>query len=171
MKKSILTLLFLGICGVQVKADVSTPQEFSFGASAYFGDAGSFHSSLSPYGEWLELDAGFYVWRPTHVQLGWRPYLHGRWAWTDYGWYWVSSEPFGWAVFHYGRCTLTTTTAGCGSPTEPGVPPGSSGATMTTTSDGRRCHRMPVSVLTSASGSPLIGSRHSTTGVSYGIGT
>lgn len=103
MKKSILTLLFLGICGVQVKADVSTPQEFSFGASAYFGDAGSFHSSLSPYGEWLELDAGFYVWRPTHVQLGWRPYLHGRWAWTDYGWYWVSSEPFGWAVFHYGR--------------------------------------------------------------------
>jgi hypothetical protein len=58
---------------------------------------------LVPYGEWLELDAGFYAWRPTHVGYGWRPYLHGRWAWTDYGWYWISNEPFGWATFHYGR--------------------------------------------------------------------
>ena len=28
----------------------------------------------------------------------------GRWAWTDdYGWYWVSDEPFGWVTYHYGR--------------------------------------------------------------------
>jgi hypothetical protein len=24
-------------------------------------------------------------------------------VWSDYGWYWVSQEPFGWATFHYGR--------------------------------------------------------------------
>lgn len=64
---------------------------------------GFFYSSLSPYGEWIEVEAGYHVWRPLRVQAGWRPYLEGRWVWTDFGWYWVSYEPFGWAVFHYGR--------------------------------------------------------------------
>jgi hypothetical protein len=62
-----------------------------------------FYSSLAQHGEWIEADPGFYVWRPYHVSRGWRPYMHGRWVWTSYGWYWVSYEPFGWAVFHYGR--------------------------------------------------------------------
>ena len=62
-----------------------------------------FYSSLSPHGEWIEIDAGYYGWRPARVLAGWRPYLYGRWAWTDHGWYWMSSEPFGWAVYHYGR--------------------------------------------------------------------
>src|SRR5690606_10174674 len=31
-------------------------------------------------------------------------YTHGHWAYTDrYGWYFVSDEPFAWAVYHYGR--------------------------------------------------------------------
>jgi hypothetical protein len=29
--------------------------------------------------------------------------MMGRWIWTDYGWYWSSYEPFGWATYHYGR--------------------------------------------------------------------
>jgi len=70
-----------------------------FQTSANFG---IFYSSLSRYGEWVESDFG-YAWRPMHVMHAWRPYLQGRWAWTDYGWYWVSSEPFGWATYHYGR--------------------------------------------------------------------
>ncbi len=61
-----------------------------------------FYSSLRPYGEWVNCSYG-HVWRPVHVDHGWRPYLYGRWAWTDFGWYWVSEEPFGWATFHYGR--------------------------------------------------------------------
>lgn len=68
----------------------------------YGGNFSVFYSSLSSYGEWIESDFG-YVWRPVHVSRGWRPYVHGRWVWTSYGWYWVSSEPFGWATFHYGR--------------------------------------------------------------------
>ncbi len=28
---------------------------------------------------------------------------HGRWIWTDDGWYWASDEPWGWAAYHYGR--------------------------------------------------------------------
>ncbi|MBI1805001.1 MAG: hypothetical protein HY033_04035 [Ignavibacteriae bacterium] len=63
---------------------------------------GFFYSSLSPYGEWIDCNLG-YVWRPFHISYGWRPYLMGRWAWTSYGWYWISYEPFGWATFHYGR--------------------------------------------------------------------
>lgn len=66
------------------------------------GRAGIFYSSLQPYGDWIEMDLG-YAWRPAHVALQWRPYLNGRWMWTDYGWYWVSDEPFGWATYHYGR--------------------------------------------------------------------
>ena len=64
---------------------------------------GFFYSKLTPYGEWIEIEAGYHAWRPHRVARGWRPYFHGRWAWTDHGWYWVSSEPFGWAVYHYGR--------------------------------------------------------------------
>jgi hypothetical protein len=66
------------------------------------GNFGFFYSSLSNYGEWIESDYGS-AWRPMNVMHGWRPYLNGRWVWTDYGWYWVSNEPFGWATFHYGR--------------------------------------------------------------------
>lgn len=64
---------------------------------------GMFYSSLSPYGEWIELDAGLIVWRPNSVHSYWRPYSIGRWSWTKYGWYWDSYEPFGWATYHYGR--------------------------------------------------------------------
>jgi hypothetical protein len=63
-----------------------------------------FYSSLSPYGEWIEIDYGLYAWRPMRVVYGWSPYTRGRWVWTNhYGWYWDSYEPFGWAVYHYGR--------------------------------------------------------------------
>jgi hypothetical protein len=64
--------------------------------------AGIFYSPLSHYGEWVNCEFGT-GWRPLHVRHDWRPYLDGRWVWSDYGWYWVSDEPFGWATFHYGR--------------------------------------------------------------------
>ena len=62
-----------------------------------------FYGSLAPHGEWIYVDRDVYAWRPLHVTAGWRPYLYGRWAWTDHGWYWVSEEPWAWAVYHYGR--------------------------------------------------------------------
>jgi hypothetical protein len=99
MKKPFFFLLAvtaLALVGTN-KAE-STPAHNEIDLSVSF-----FYSSLSPYGEWIEVDAGFYAWRPLRVHRAWRPYLYGRWVWTDYGWYWVSYEPFGWAVFHYGR--------------------------------------------------------------------
>jgi len=62
-----------------------------------------FYEDLMPYGEWISFGPGVTVWRPIRVDHHWRPYSDGRWVWTRHGWYWVSSEPFGWAVFHYGR--------------------------------------------------------------------
>jgi hypothetical protein len=64
---------------------------------------------VSPYaddfarnGSWF-FEAGVgNVWRP-RVSIGWEPYVHGRWAWTAYGWTWVPNETWGWAPYHYGR--------------------------------------------------------------------
>jgi hypothetical protein len=77
-------------------ARATTPSEMMM-------QVGIFYSYLQPYGEWIEFESGFYAWRPAIVHPRWRPYMVGCWVWTDYGWYWVSHEPFGWIVFHYGR--------------------------------------------------------------------
>ncbi len=66
-------------------------------------DFNFFYSSLSPYGEWIEIDYDVYAWHPSGVGRHWMPYSDGRWVWSNHGWYWDSYEPFGWATFHYGR--------------------------------------------------------------------
>lgn len=90
-----LLIIAVILCGFSLNAKATGHFQVSVGF-------GYFYNSLSPYGEWIESDFG-YAWRPLHISHGWRPYLHGRWVWTHYGWYWVSREPFGWATFHYGR--------------------------------------------------------------------
>jgi len=63
-----------------------------------------FYSSLASYGEWIQIDAGSYVWRPMHVRRGWRPYLYGRWYYDDYyGWVWVPDYQWGpaWVEWRY----------------------------------------------------------------------
>src|SRR5690606_11908913 len=68
-------------------------------------DFEDFRHGLSPYGRWVQTPEYGLVWVPdASIQVaGWRPYLHGQWVWTRYGWTWVSDEPFGWATYHYGR--------------------------------------------------------------------
>src|SRR5262245_53015062 len=63
-----------------------------------------FYDQLSEHGKWVEHPRWGWVWYPNDVDQDWRPYTRGRWVWTqEYGWYWASTEPFGWAVYHYGR--------------------------------------------------------------------
>ncbi len=65
-----------------------------------------FYDSLSPYGNWIEVDGYGLCWQPTVVVVnrGWSPYCdNGHWVYSDYGWYWVSDYSWGWAPFHYGR--------------------------------------------------------------------
>lgn len=72
---------------------------------APFREVGFFYGELSPYGEWVRHPYYGWVWFPRHMRAGWRPYSVGRWVMSDYGWTWVSYEPFGWATYHYGRWT------------------------------------------------------------------
>ncbi len=61
---------------------------------------------LDYYGDWRNLDGHGYAWAP-RVDSGWMPYQAGYW-YTDYpyGPTWVSTEPWGYAPYHYGRWTF-----------------------------------------------------------------
>src|SRR3954466_2387579 len=65
-------------------------------------DVGVFYERLSPYGYWTEVADYGRVW-VRYVHAGWRPYYFGRWVLTDWGWTFVSDDPWGWAGYHYGR--------------------------------------------------------------------
>ncbi|MFA7290561.1 MAG: DUF6600 domain-containing protein, partial [Melioribacteraceae bacterium] len=79
----------------------------SEGNSFYRGGAHEyFYKSLSPYGNWVQVDYDVWVWQPYQYSNSWRPYSDGRWIWTNDGWYWDSYEPYGWATYHYGRWVM-----------------------------------------------------------------
>src|SRR6266853_1889134 len=56
-------------------------------------------------GNWIDVEGYGYGWQPDVgvSDPNWRPYSDGYWAYTDYGWTWISYEDFGWATYHYGR--------------------------------------------------------------------
>ncbi|MFI5123820.1 MAG: DUF6600 domain-containing protein [Chitinophagales bacterium] len=63
-----------------------------------------FYDQLSPYGSWVNYNQYGYVWIPTRVSQGFRPYgSSGQWVYTPDGWTWVSDYSWGWAPFHYGN--------------------------------------------------------------------
>jgi hypothetical protein len=79
-------------------------------APAYENDAGisdpyDFVQPLSPYGQWVQYPGHGLVFVPSVgvVGRGFRPYTHGHWEHTEWGWTWVDHHPFGWATGHYGR--------------------------------------------------------------------
>jgi hypothetical protein len=81
------------------------PQEFQEPVADY----SLFYDELDDHGSWYESADYGYVYQPLIViqDRSWRPYTRGRWVCTNYGWNWVSDEPFGWACYHYGRwCEL-----------------------------------------------------------------
>jgi len=65
-----------------------------------------FYDALAPHGQWIASAEFGHVWRPLRIGASWRPYWDGRWLYTDYGWTFVSNEPWGWATYHYGRWHL-----------------------------------------------------------------
>ena len=102
-------------------------------------DVGFFYEELSPYGDWVYTRDFGWAWFPRNVHAYWRPYNDGRWVMTEYGWTWVSYEPFGWATYHYGRWAGIRASAGSGFPARSGVPRGCPGRAAEATSAGRRC--------------------------------
>ncbi len=119
MKKSVLVVilgfLFLSSCIIYVpyEGEGGTPPLRTPGDERTYErdsrdypsdmDYNDFYEYLSPYGIWVHNTPYGYVWIPRQVGRNWRPYTHGRWAWTNYGWTWVSYHEWGWVPFHYGR--------------------------------------------------------------------
>jgi hypothetical protein len=69
---------------------------------------GNFDETLSPYGDWVDVD-GTRAWHPSPSVVGedFQPYATGgQWVYSDYGWYFQSDYPWGWAPFHYGRWAM-----------------------------------------------------------------
>lgn len=72
-------------------------------ASAQVGVSVSFfYDELSPYGHWATVGRYGHCWIPGHVAVGWQPYTDGEWVYTDYGWTWISYDPWGGDPYHYG---------------------------------------------------------------------
>jgi Family of unknown function (DUF6600) len=66
-----------------------------------------FYNELAPYGEWISFDPYGWVWSPYNTGPGWRPYTDGYWAYSDFGWTFISPVDWGWACYHYGRWAFT----------------------------------------------------------------
>lgn len=58
-------------------------------------------SDLNNYGDWVNTNSYGRAWRPFVVN-NWMPFDNGHWAYANGNWTWVSYEPFGWIVYHYG---------------------------------------------------------------------
>lgn len=67
-------------------------------------DTRDFERPLAEQGRWLDTPEFGRVWQPHDQPNEWRPYSSdGRWVYTSYGWTWESSQPWGWACYHYGN--------------------------------------------------------------------
>ncbi|MGD1020995.1 MAG: DUF6600 domain-containing protein [Verrucomicrobiia bacterium] len=62
-----------------------------------------FDGPLGACGHWVSRPEYGRCWYPGYVSSNWYPYCEGYWMWTNCGWYWVSSEPWAWATYRYGR--------------------------------------------------------------------
>ncbi|MEO6323605.1 MAG: DUF6600 domain-containing protein [Thermoanaerobaculia bacterium] len=85
----VLLALALASSGRNASADVNVSVSF-------------FYDELSPHGEWVSVRSHGRCWRPARVARDWQPYLNGEWVYTDYGWTWVSDDPWGGDPYHYG---------------------------------------------------------------------
>jgi hypothetical protein len=95
MKKFTIAAIFLGALAVMFLAKPAAAQ-VQINVSI-----GGFYDELSPYGEWVDCSYGD-CWVPDRVDRGWQPYSNGEWIYTDYGWTWVSYDPWGEDPYHYG---------------------------------------------------------------------
>jgi Family of unknown function (DUF6600) len=94
--------LIAGLAGILALGALNASADLEVSAGVSIHSTADFKAPLASCGTWI--DAGSYgrCWRPVGVSAEWRPYCNGHWEWTDCGWYWVSSEPWAWACYHYG---------------------------------------------------------------------
>ena len=98
MKKLSITVLFLGALAMGFSAQ---PAQAQVSVSISIG---GFYDELSPYGRWIDCRYG-QCWVPARVKADWQPYSNGQWVYTEYGWTWMSDDPWGGNPYHYGTWT------------------------------------------------------------------
>jgi hypothetical protein len=82
-----------------VATTVQAPAQVSFSVNFRY-----FYDSLAPYGSWHYHPRWGDVWRPSRVEIDFRPYQRGHWQYTfQFGWVWLSDYIWGDIAFHYGR--------------------------------------------------------------------
>jgi Family of unknown function (DUF6600) len=100
MKKLSITTLFLAALAAGFSAQPARAQlQVSI-------SIGGFYDELEPYGRWVDCSYGD-CWVPERVSRGWQPYSNGEWVYTEYGWTWVSYDPWGDSPYHYGTWVYT----------------------------------------------------------------
>jgi hypothetical protein len=99
LPKGTLLVLFavMALAALACPRGASAVNRVSVGLQIDVGD----YDYLGGYGEWLQEPGFGTVWHP-YVVADWGPFENGHWIWSDNGWAWVSYEPFGWLVYHYG---------------------------------------------------------------------
>jgi hypothetical protein len=94
-KTALAAILFAGMFAILAPPTASASVSFEVSIT-------HFHRTLAPYGRWVGVARYGEVWVPGGISRGWDPYWDGEWLWTDYGWTWVSSDPWGDIPYHYG---------------------------------------------------------------------
>jgi hypothetical protein len=100
MKKLSITTLFLAALVTSFSAQPARAQ-VQINISI-----GGFYDELEPYGRWVDCRYGD-CWVPGRVSRHWQPYSNGEWVYTEYGWTWVSYDPWGDDPYHYGTWVYT----------------------------------------------------------------
>ena len=102
MKKYISRIFSITMLGILLVTGTSSKVEAQDISVSYQ----TFYDNLSPYGQWIYDPEFGNVWVPNEGG-DFRPYgSRGNWVMTEYGNTWVSDDPWGWAVYHYGRWTF-----------------------------------------------------------------
>ena len=102
MRRAFLLAVLLA-AALPARAQVSVSANVTVGGPV---EVATFHERLGGYGRWTYVEGYGQVWAPNAVRAGWRPYSDGRWVLTEYGWTYVSDDPWGWAAYHYGNWVL-----------------------------------------------------------------
>jgi hypothetical protein len=87
------------------QASMPYDEGYQDGYDAGIRSVDQFYEPLSPYGQWVNYPGYGRAFVPARavVGAGFRPYSHGHWEYTEWGYTWVDHHPFGWATGHYGR--------------------------------------------------------------------
>ena len=101
MRRALLLASLISLAAIQpARAEVTVSAGVTVGGPV---EVATFHERLGAYGRWTAVEGYGKVWVPAGVRAGWRPYSEGRWVLTEYGWTYVSDDPWGWAAYHYGN--------------------------------------------------------------------